>query len=52
MAAINIIWSRRALDDIEELVSFISQDSELYAVNFATKIVNAVRCLAHLELNL
>jgi plasmid stabilization system protein ParE len=45
MAEIEIIWSRRAVDDIEELVSYISQDSELYAVNFATKIVNAVETL-------
>jgi len=45
MAEIEILWSRRAVDDIEELVSYISQDSELYAVNFATKIVNAVETL-------
>ena len=45
MAEIKVIWSRRALDDIEELVSYISQDSELYAVNFASKIVNAVETL-------
>ena len=45
MAEIEVIWSRRAVDDFEELVSYISQDSELYAVNFATKIVNAVETL-------
>jgi plasmid stabilization system protein ParE len=45
MAEIKIVWSRRAIDDIEELVSYISQDSELYAVNFASKIVNAVETL-------
>ena len=52
MAEMKVKWSRRALDDIEELVSHISENSELYAVNFASKIVNVVRCLAHLEFNL
>jgi plasmid stabilization system protein ParE len=45
MAEIEIVWSRRALSDIEEIISFISRDSEQYAVNFASKIVETVETL-------
>jgi addiction module RelE/StbE family toxin len=45
MAEIKIVWSEEALKDIEEIISFISKDSELYAVNFASKIVSAVETL-------
>jgi plasmid stabilization system protein ParE len=42
MAQIKIVWSRRALSDIEEIISYISRDSEQYAVNFASKIVETI----------
>lgn len=42
MAQIVITWSQRALSDIEEIISYISRDSEQYAVNFASKIVETV----------
>ena len=45
MAEVKIVWSEEALKDIEEIISFISKDSELYAVNFASKIVSAVETL-------
>ena len=45
MAEVKIVWSEEALKDIEEIISFISKDSELYAVNFASKIISAVETL-------
>jgi toxin ParE1/3/4 len=45
MAQIEIVWSQSALNDIQEIVSFISRDSEQYAVNFATRIVETVETL-------
>jgi addiction module RelE/StbE family toxin len=45
MAEVKIIWSEEALKDIEKIISFISKDSELYAVNFASKIISAVETL-------
>ncbi|MBA7534669.1 hypothetical protein ES705_26918 [subsurface metagenome] len=45
MAEVKIVWSEEALKDIEEIISFISKDSELYAVNFASKIIGAVETL-------
>ncbi|HEC66714.1 MAG TPA: type II toxin-antitoxin system RelE/ParE family toxin [bacterium] len=45
MAEVRIVWSEEALKDIEEIISFISKDSELYAVNFASKIISAVETL-------
>jgi plasmid stabilization system protein ParE len=45
MAEVKIVWSEEALKDIEEIISFISKDSELYAVNFASKIIIAVETL-------
>ncbi len=45
MAEVKIVWSEDASKDIEEIISFISKDSELYAVNFASKIISAVETL-------
>ena len=45
MAEVKIAWSEEALKDIEEIISFISKDSKLYAVNFASKIISAVETL-------
>ncbi len=45
MAEVRTVWSEEALKDNEEIISFISKDSELYAVNFASKIVSAVETL-------
>ena len=40
-----IIWSERAWADIDSIIEYISKDSEYYAKNFATKIINAVELL-------
>ena len=45
MVEVRILWSEEALSDIEEIISFISKDSELYAVNFASKIISSVETL-------
>ncbi|MBI9104457.1 MAG: type II toxin-antitoxin system RelE/ParE family toxin [Spirochaetales bacterium] len=45
MAEIKIVWSEEAIKDIEEIISYISKDSELYAVNFASKIIGSVDSL-------
>lgn len=45
MAEVKIIWSEIALQDIEEIISFISKDSEFFAMNFAFKIMSAVDAL-------
>lgn len=45
MAEVKILWSEESLQDIEEIISFISKDSEFFAVNFASKIISAVDTL-------
>ena len=52
MAEVKIVWSEEALKDIEEIISFISKDSELYAVNFASKIISAVEKVSYYLLKL
>lgn len=41
-----IIWSARAAEDLESLATYISQDSEAYAVTVVRKIIQKVRLLA------
>ena len=48
MAEVKIIWSDRALSDIEEIIAYISKDSEYFAINFATKIISTVEILKSL----
>lgn len=45
MAEVKIIWSEESLNDVEEIISFISKDSEFFAMNFASKIIDAVDTL-------
>ena len=45
MAKVKIIWSDRALKDIEEIINYITEDSEYFAINFASKIINTVEIL-------
>ena len=45
MAEIKITWSREALQDLEDIIAYISKDSEYYAKNFATKIINSIEIL-------
>lgn len=45
MAEIKIIWSEGALQDIDEVISFIAKNSIHYAVNFASKIIDSVEIL-------
>ncbi len=41
MAEVSIFWSKRARTDLEEIISYIAQDSPTAASNFATKIIEA-----------
>ena len=45
MAKVKIIWSDRALKDIEKIINYIAEDSEFFAINFASKIINTVEIL-------
>ena len=45
MAEMKVVWSVESLKDIEEIISYISKDSKLYAINFASKIISAVETL-------
>lgn len=45
MAEVKIIWSEESLNDVEEIISFFSKDSEFFAMNFASKIIDAVDTL-------
>ncbi|MCX6639428.1 MAG: type II toxin-antitoxin system RelE/ParE family toxin [bacterium] len=40
-----IIWSPRAVADFEEIVEYISSDSEYYALALAKDIFNAIKSL-------
>ena len=41
----NIRWTEPAVLDLESIRDFISRDSEYYAVEFTTKIIDAVEKL-------
>ncbi|MBN2536535.1 MAG: type II toxin-antitoxin system RelE/ParE family toxin [Spirochaetales bacterium] len=45
MAEVKIIWSDKALSDIEEIIAYISKDSEYFAINSASKIISTVELL-------
>ena len=45
MVEVKIIWSEESLNNIEEIISFISRGSEFFAMNFASKIMEAVDTL-------
>jgi toxin ParE1/3/4 len=38
-------WTKPALDDLKDIVQYISRDSEVYAKRFATRVVEAARRL-------
>ncbi len=42
---ITLIWSEQALFSLEEIVEFISRDSECYAKSFTAKIIEQVENL-------
>jgi addiction module RelE/StbE family toxin len=38
-------WTKLALDDLKNIVEYISRDSKVYAERFATRVVEAARRL-------
>jgi toxin ParE1/3/4 len=40
-----VVWSRRALHDVEEIASYVAQDSSAYAAAVVRTIVNQTRLL-------
>ena len=40
-----VIWSRRALRDLEQIRDYIAQDSAAYALSFVERLVRATRRL-------
>jgi toxin ParE1/3/4 len=40
-----VVWSPRALDDVESIASYISRDSTAHASAVVTKIIRAARTL-------
>lgn len=45
MARVRILWSDRALSDLEQIADFIALDSPASATSFVTKVVEAVSTL-------
>ena len=43
--AYRVIWSPRALDDVDSIASYISRDSTAHASAVVTKIIRATRIL-------
>ena len=43
--AYRVVWSARALDDVESIASYISRDSTAHASAVVTKIIRATRTL-------
>ena len=41
-----VVWTTPALDDLRDIVGYISRDSRVYAERFATRVLEATR---HLE---
>jgi plasmid stabilization system protein ParE len=41
-----VIWSPRALDDVDDIAAFIAQDSEVYAASVVSKILKTARGLS------
>ena len=48
MAEVKIIWSEESLNNVEEIISFISKDSEFFAMNFASKIIDALKVFSEI----
>ena len=45
MARLRILWSDRAISDLEQIADFIALDSPATATSFVTKVVEAVSTL-------
>ena len=43
----DVIWAPKALDDLEDLIEFISRDAPMTARRFAQKIIARVEMLKH-----
>jgi toxin ParE1/3/4 len=43
---VNVIWSRRALLDIEHIRDYIAQDAPAYAAPFVQRLLHATRHLS------
>jgi addiction module RelE/StbE family toxin len=43
--AYRVVWSPRALDDVDSIASYISRDSTAHASTVVTKIIRATRTL-------
>jgi toxin ParE1/3/4 len=43
--AYRVVWSPRALDDVDSIASYISRDSTAYASAVVAKIIRATRTL-------
>lgn len=41
-----VIWSPRALDDVDDIAAYIAQDSEVYAAAVVRNILRTVRTLS------
>ncbi len=41
-----VIWSPRALDDVDNIAAYIAQDSEAYAAAVVSKILKTARSLS------
>lgn len=42
-----VVWSQRAVDDIEAIATYIAADSATYAGNVVKRIVNLSKTLTH-----
>jgi len=40
-----VVWTGPALDDLNDIVEYISRDSKVYAERFATRVLEAARRL-------
>ncbi len=40
-----VVWTMPALDDLNDIVEYISRDSRVYAERFATRVLEAARRL-------
>ena len=49
--AYKVVWSPRAVDDVEAIVTYIAEDSLAYARSVAQKIVASTRKLASFPLS-
>src|SRR6266404_1493270 len=48
--AYRVVWSPRALDDVDSIASYISRDSTAHASAVVTKIIRATRTLRRFPL--